>query len=103
MFNLLRLLYYLEFLSEGQDVKKNNNTTPSLDLSFAYGTAILKRLTQRDIDLLEEKDRASTGDTTIRAVTSLFYGKRRISGLHDLAPAAARESSAPIDDEDLED
>jgi hypothetical protein len=68
--------------------KDNNDTTPSLDLSFAYGTAVMKHLTERDIRALaaQEADaEASTGDTTIRAVTSLYTGKRNIVGITDAA------------------
>ena len=68
---------------------KNKNageTAPSLDLSFAYGTTVIKHLTERDIASMAEKEaeaqaEESTGDTTIRAVTSLFVGKRHIVGL----------------------
>ena len=62
--------------------KDNNDTTPALDLSFAYGTAVMKQLNQSDIERMAANDAAadesSTGDTTIRAVTSLFTGKRSI-------------------------
>lgn len=62
--------------------KDNNATIPSLDLSFAYGTAVMKTLTESDIKALAEGEAAneevSTGDTTIRAVTSLYTGKRNI-------------------------
>ena len=67
---------------------KNSEKTPSLDLSFAYGTAVMKQLTQRDIAAMAEKETqeaaveaSSTGDTTIRSVTSLFAGTRRIVSL----------------------
>ena len=68
--------------------KDNNDTIPSLDLSFAYGTAVMKHLTERDIQALaaqeeEAKAEASTGDTTIRAITSFYTGKRNIVGLSD--------------------
>lgn len=69
--------------------KKNNkdeyDKTPSLDLSFAYGTSVHKQLSENDIRLLAEQEAAeeeSTGDTTIRAITSLYTGKRSIVGLH---------------------
>ena len=68
--------------------KDNDDTTPSLDLSFAYGTAVMKHLTERDIQSLAEQEadaEASTGDTTIRAVTSLYSGKRTIVGVSDAA------------------
>lgn len=60
--------------------KDNNDTTPSLDLSFAYGTSVMKHLTESDMKALAEQEAAeeSTGDTTIRAVTSLYVGKRTI-------------------------
>lgn len=64
--------------------KDKNDTTPSLDLSFAYGTAVMKHLTESDIRELarQESDKqAATGDTTIRAVTSLYTGKRNIVGV----------------------
>lgn len=67
--------------------KKNKDKyekPPSLDLSFAYGTAVYKQLSENDIRLLAEKEsaeEASSGDTTIRAITSLYTGKRSIVGL----------------------
>lgn len=76
-------------------MKKKNNR-PSLDLSFAYGTAIFKQLTQRDIDAIAESEHVSTGDTTIRSVTSLFVGRRRIAGLQEAILAASND-----DDNDL--
>ena len=67
--------------------KKNNDTAPSLDLSFAYGTSVMKQLTENDIRALTDKEEEvaeeSTGDTTIRAITSLYTGKRSIVGLSD--------------------
>jgi hypothetical protein len=68
--------------------KDNNDTTPSLDLSFAYGTAVMKQLSQSDIKRLAEQEaeaEISTGDTTIRAVTSLYTGKRNIVGISGVA------------------
>lgn len=64
--------------------KDNNDTTPSLDLSFAYGTAVMKHLTESDVQELARQEadtHASTGDTTIRAVTSLYTGRRNIVGV----------------------
>ena len=70
--------------------KKNNkndiDNAPSLDLSFAYGTSVMKQLTENDIRALAEHEsdaEESTGDTTIRAITSLYTGKRTIVGLKD--------------------
>ena len=69
------------------DKKKNkdqDDKIPALDLSFAYGTAVYKQLTENDIRLLSEQEAAeeeSSGDTTIRAITSLYTGKRSITGL----------------------
>lgn len=66
--------------------KDNNDTTPSLDLSFAYGTSVMKHLTESDIKALAEQEaaaEASTGDTTIRTITSLYTGKRNIVGISD--------------------
>ena len=63
--------------------KDNNDTTPSLDLSFAYGTAVMKQLSESDIKRFSEHEadeETSTGDTTIRAVTSLYTGRRNIVG-----------------------
>lgn len=63
---------------------KDNDTAPSLDLSFAYGTSVMKQLTENDIRALSEQEELadeSTGDTTIRAITSLYSGKRSIVGL----------------------
>jgi len=66
--------------------KKDDELVPSLDLSFAYGTTVVKHLTETDIAALSAKEaddaeaQESTGDTTIRSVTSLFAGKRRIVG-----------------------
>jgi hypothetical protein len=60
----------------------NKNKTPSLDLSFAYGTAVLKQLSEHDIQAYEAQEQVSTGDTTIRAITSLYVGKREIKGLN---------------------
>ena len=66
--------------------KDNNDTTPSLDLSFAYGTAVMKHLTESDMKALAEQEAAneevSTGDTTIRAVTSLYTGRRNIVNIN---------------------
>ncbi|MGD8324318.1 MAG: hypothetical protein PVF50_08120 [Gammaproteobacteria bacterium] len=66
--------------------KDNNDTTPSLDLSFAYGTAVMKHLTESDIKAFAEQEsdaEISTGDTTIRAITSFYTGKRNIVGISD--------------------
>lgn len=65
---------------------KNKKNTPALDLSFAYGTTILKQLSEHDIRMLQAAEEAAeeTGgsdDPTIRTVTSLFTGKRGIRGL----------------------
>jgi hypothetical protein len=57
------------------------NKAPSLDLSFAYGTAVLKQLNEHDIQAYEAEEQVSSGDTTIRAITSLYIGKRDITGL----------------------
>ena len=68
------------------DNKKDDVLAPSLDLSFAYGTTVVKHLTENDIAALAAKEavdaeaEGSTGDTTIRSVTSLFAGKRKIVG-----------------------
>jgi hypothetical protein len=64
-------------------VKKKNNNVSSLDLSYAHGTGIFKRLSPQDIDQYDS-DEVSSGDTTIRAITSLFAGTRRIEGLDEL-------------------
>jgi hypothetical protein len=71
-------------------VSKNKNNTPSLDLSFAYGTTIIKRLSEHDIRMFEAAEAAANDDVqaddpTIRTVTSLFTGKRGIKGLGDVA------------------
>lgn len=66
--------------------KNDIDKAPSLDLSFAYGTSVMKQLTASDIRALAEQEGAneeSTGDTTIRAITSLYTGKRTIVGLRD--------------------
>lgn len=66
--------------------KDNNDTTPSLDLTFAYGTSVMKHLTESDMKALAEQEaanEASTGDTTIRTITSLYTGKRNIVGITD--------------------
>ena len=66
--------------------KDNNDTTPSLDLSFAYGTTVMKHLTESDIKAFAEQEtaaEASTGDTTIRTITSFYTGKRNIVGISD--------------------
>ncbi|HMB72520.1 MAG TPA: hypothetical protein VKQ06_03040 [Gammaproteobacteria bacterium] len=69
--------------------KDKHEEAPSLDLSFAYGTSVHKQLTENDIRLLEEQEAAeaaSTGDTTIRTITSLYTGKRSIVGLNKPDP-----------------
>ncbi len=69
---------------DNKNNKKHSEEVPSLDLSFAYGTTVIKHLTEKDIAEYSAKEaeaEESTGDTTIRAVTSLFAGKRRIVGL----------------------
>ena len=46
----------------------------------------MKHLTERDIKALAEQEaaaEASTGDTTIRTITSLYTGKRNIVGVSD--------------------
>jgi hypothetical protein len=62
-----------------------NNNKPALDLTYAYGETIRERLSRREIEKLREAkreaERKSTGDTTVRTVTSLFVGTRKISGL----------------------
>ncbi len=58
-----------------------NNNAPELDLSFAYGDGIVERLGNQVAGPENDDEEVSTGDTTIRAVTSLFFGKRKISGL----------------------
>lgn len=77
-------------------VDDKKNKTPSLDLSFAYGTAVLKQLSEHDIQSYEAGEQASTGDTTIRAITSLYVGKRAITGLR-LSEDQASESDSPAD------
>ena len=72
------------------------NKAPSLDLSFSYGTAVLKQLSEHDIQAYETQEQVSSGDTTIRAITSLYVGKREITGL-SLPEALAPES--PSSDE----
>lgn len=67
-----------------RDKKKNNK--PALDLSFAYGTTIIKQLSEQDIRMLQAADAAAeedghSDDPTIRTVTSLFSGTRGITGL----------------------
>lgn len=97
-------------------MKKNNKNAPSLDLSFAYGTGVMKQLTENDIRAINAEaqtdpdDNSSTGDTTIRAITSLYTGRRHISGLDvDVAAAlmearslAAQESDAEIEKDQTE-
>ena len=63
-------------------MKKNN--APELDLSFAYGESIVERLGNQVTQPENDEEEVSTGDTTIRAVTSLFFGKRKISGLEGI-------------------
>ena len=46
----------------------------------------MKHLTESDIKELAEQEaeeEASTGDTTIRAITSLYTGRRNIVGITD--------------------
>jgi hypothetical protein len=74
------------YLVNKKNNKDNNDTTPSLDLSFAYGTSVMKHLTESDMKALAEQEaanEASTGDTTIRTITSLYTGKRNIVGITD--------------------
>ena len=78
-------------------MNKNNKNTPSLDLSFAYGKAITEQFGEHKIDSDSDVENCSTGDTTIRAVTSLFFGKRRISGLRG-SVGHDRESAEVQDD-----
>lgn len=69
--------------------KDNKDTKPSLDLSFAYGTGIMKQLTESDIQAFNAQnaeEEASTGDTTIRTITSFYTGKRSIVGIGGAAP-----------------
>lgn len=85
-------------LGYGVDKKKNNS--PSLDLSFAYGTTIVKQLTEHDIRTLEAAEALAeeighSEDPTIRTITSLYSGKRGIKGL--LPPQGHASDS---DDED---
>lgn len=61
----------------------NKKNTPSLDLSYVYGAATFAKLAEHDIEKSFDDDCHDTGDTTIRAVTSLFTGKRLIEGRHD--------------------
>jgi hypothetical protein len=75
-----RFLYSRVLSSRGWDVNNKNNT-PSLDLSFVYGADTLEKLREYDIDPYAQIESESTGDTTIRAVTSLFRGRRRLEGL----------------------
>jgi hypothetical protein len=77
-------------------VEKKKNKVPSLDLSFAYGTAVLKQLSEHDIQSYEAEEQASSGDTTIRAITSLYVGKRAITGL-SLSEDPAAEKDSPAD------
>jgi hypothetical protein len=85
-------------------VSKKKKNTPSLDLSFAYGTTIIKRLSEHDIRMFQAAEAAAnesghSDDPTIRTVTSLFTGKRGIKGLGygDAEPSADTESDAEPD------
>lgn len=87
-------------------MSKNKNNTPSLDLSFAYGTTIIKRLSEHDIRMFEAaeaaaNDEGDSDDPTIRTVTSLFTGKRGIKGLGD--DAKRRVSVPELDEKNDED
>jgi hypothetical protein len=86
-------------------VSKNKNNTPSLDLSSAYGTTIMKRLSEHDIRMFEAaeaaaNDEGQSDDPTVRTLTSLFTGKRGIKGLGDEVAgiASPKKSVDPADE-----
>lgn len=88
-------------------VSKNKKNTPSLDLSFAYGTTIMKKLNEHDIRMFQEAEAAAdeaggADDPTIRTVTSLFTGKRGIKGFvqPDDDAEGAGEPHESLEDDD---
>jgi hypothetical protein len=89
-------------------VSKNKKNTPSLDLSFAYGTTIIKQLSEHDIRMFEAAEAAAnesghSDDPTIRTVTSLFTGKRGIKGLGhgDAQPSPEAEPDADAEADEV--
>jgi hypothetical protein len=80
------------FSAKTADVDKKNKDAPALDLSFAYGETTLRRLRESGVST-DVDDPESTGDTTIRAMTSLFTGTRTIAGI----------DPSILDDEDSDD
>ena len=82
--------------------KNKNKNKPSLDLSFAYGTTIIKRLSAQDIRMFEAAEAAAddaiqSDDPTVRTVTSLFTGTRGITGIGHVS------NDAEIDDDSDDD